>query len=82
MRDVLIVIALSASLALLVTSYIATLYGLLVRGHWRKAISGIVMPPLAAHWAFETRMPVRGMAMLLGGVGYFVASVLAVSTKS
>lgn len=81
MRDVLIVIGLSASLALLVTSYIATLYGLLVRAEWRKLITGIFFPPLAAHWAFGSRMPVRGMAMLLGAIGYFVASVLALSFK-
>ena len=81
MRDVLIVIGLSASLALLVTAYIATLYGLLVRAEWTKLITGIFFPPLAAHWAFATRMPVRGLAMLLGAIGYFVSAVLALSAK-
>lgn len=77
MSDAVVVGALVASFALLVTTHVAIVAGLLARSpRWRAPLA-LVVAPLAPFWAMQERMRVRGWVWVACVVAYAVARVLA-----
>ena len=76
-KDALVVILLSASLATAVTAHLATVYGLLHRAPRWRALVALVVPIAAPFWARKEGMHVRASAFVLGTVGYVSLRLLA-----
>lgn len=79
MRDMIVVIGLSSSVALALTAYVATLYGLVVRAEWRYFLISMVAPPFAVVAALRTGMRFRALSVLVGAVAYLLFGVLALA---
>lgn len=75
--DIIVIVALALSFAVLVTAHVALAVGLTLRHpRWRGPLA-LVVPPLAPYWGFEERMRLR-TALWVGAVCvYAVARILA-----
>lgn len=78
MSDVILVIVIAASFALMVTAQLATLAGLLRRKQPWRALSGLLMPPLCFYWAYVEGMRVRAVVWLIGTLVYLATLSLAI----
>jgi hypothetical protein len=78
--DIVVMLTIAGSFAVLVTVHVALAYGLLVRRPWWRGPLALVVPPLAPWWGLEEGMRVRsalwltavcvyGVARILGGLG-------------
>jgi hypothetical protein len=76
MKDTITVFTLSISLAMLVTSHVTTVYGLLLRPPRWRAVMVLLFPPLAPMWAWKERMFVRSVSFVLASVGYAMGVAL------
>lgn len=73
MRDLILVIAVAAAFAVLVTAQLAILAGLVRRKLLWKALAGLILPPLAVYWAWAEGMRGRATAFVVGAILYGIA---------
>ena len=78
MSDLILVFVIATAFALMVTSQLAILAGLLRRKHPWRALSGLLMPPLSLYWAHVEGMRVRGVVWLAATVVYVATVVIAI----
>ena len=77
MKDAVVVLLLSLSVATVLTAHVATVYGLAFHHpRWRAAVA-LVVPPLGIVWGHGAGMRLRPRAVLFGAIVYGVARVLA-----
>ena len=77
MKDAVLVLLLSLSVATVITAHVATAYGLVFhRPRWRAAVA-LLVPPLGVVWGHTVGMRVRPRAVLFGAIVYGVARLLA-----
>ncbi|MEB2310786.1 MAG: hypothetical protein OZ921_12545 [Sorangiineae bacterium] len=74
--DVVAMLTLAGSFALLVTVHVALAYGLSWRKPWWRGPVALVVPPLAPWWGLEEGMRVRAALWLLAVCVYAVARIL------
>ncbi len=78
--DIVVMLTIAGSFALLATVHVALAYGLVFRKPWWRGPVALVIPPLAPWWGLEEGMRVRsalwltavciyGVARILGGIG-------------
>ena len=77
MSDVILVVVIALAFALTVTAQVAILVGLLRRRQPWRALSGFLMPPLCAYWAYVEGMRMRSAIWMIGAMVYVSALVLA-----
>jgi hypothetical protein len=77
MSDVLLVVVIALAFALTITAQVAILAGLLRRKQPWRALSGFLMPPLCAYWAYAEGMTIRAGIWVVGALVYVSAVVLA-----
>ncbi len=81
MRDLVIVAAVLLGFAILVTTHLAIVVGL-VRKHPRwRALAALVLVPMAPYYALVEGMRKRGILWLLASTIYVVALVLALRAR-
>lgn len=76
--DVALVLTAASAFALLATTQVAILAGLLRRNRSRPLIWALLVPPLAPYFSFTEGMRVRGWLWLGCGLLYGLALVLTV----
>ena len=77
MKDAVLVLLLSLSVATVITAHVATAYGLLFHHPWWRAPVALVFPPLGVVWGHTVGMRLRPRALLVGAVVYAVARLLS-----
>ncbi len=75
-RDLLVVVSLSASFATMVTALVTLAYGMLHRPPRWRALVALVAPPLAIYWGFHEKMRFRSVSLIVGALAYAVAFAL------
>ena len=78
--DVLLLTALIASFAILVTSHLTLAIGLLRRPPWWRGLVCLVLLPLAVYWGFAEQMRVR-VAFWCGALAIYALSWAAISVS-
>jgi hypothetical protein len=76
-RDAIVLGAVVAAFAALVTAHVTIAIGLARRRPRWRALVALVVPPLAPAWALSGRMTVRGVVWIASALGYLVALALA-----
>lgn len=74
MRDALVVVCLSASLAALVTSYLGTIYGLLFRPPRWRALVVLICPIALPAYALREGMRFRAVSFVVAAGVYAIAA--------
>lgn len=77
MSDTIVTLALVAGFAGLITTHVATLFGLVRRGRPGRAAGAFIAPPLAPIWAIAGGMHVRGALWIACAALYITAFVIA-----
>lgn len=77
MSDIILIVVIAFAFALTITAQVAILAGLLRRKLKWRALSGLLMPPLAPYWAYNEGMRVRAAIWLFGAVVYVLTLILA-----
>lgn len=77
MKDLIVVIGLVISFALLVTAHVAIVYGLAWRTPRWRAPAAFFLTPLAPYWAWREHMRIRAALWAGAVVLYVIASILA-----
>jgi hypothetical protein len=78
MSDLILVFVIASAFALMVTSQLAIVAGLVRRKHPWRALSGLLMPPLSLYWAHVEGMRVRGVVWLTAAIIYVATVVIAI----
>lgn len=79
MKDLVLVVTLVVSFALLFTTNVAIAYGLAFRAPRWRAAAALVVAPAAVYWAWRERMRVR-MILWFVGLGLYVIATFASHT--
>lgn len=79
MSDELVVSTLVFSFALLLTSHIAIVAGLLARRPRFRAPVAFLIAPLAPYWAYREGLRTRAFVWVIGALGYASARLLSAS---
>jgi hypothetical protein len=74
-KDILVVIALILSFALMITAHVAITYGLAKRPPRWRAVVGFFVMPLAWGWAYREQMRVR-LWIGLGALALYIAATV------
>jgi hypothetical protein len=77
MRDEVVISAVVAAFATLVTAHVAIVLGLAFRVPRWRAPAALFVPPLAPYWAWRQRMSVRAGVWIVSLLGYVVARIVA-----
>lgn len=77
MSDIILIVVIALAFALTVTAQVAILAGLLRRKLKWRALSALLMPPLAPYWAFTEGMRVRAVTWIVGAAVYGASFALA-----
>jgi hypothetical protein len=63
--DLLLMIALSASLGLLMATHVALSFGLGKKGPWHRGLVAFLVPPLAPFWGYHGKLHARSLLWIV-----------------
>jgi len=75
--DVILLISLTVTFAVLLTVHVALAAALLGREPWWRGAVALVVPPLAPYWAYREQMVLRAAVWTISAVVYVSLRVVA-----